>query len=174
MTAEGGREVEWHSFGSSVRHIPAGDPPPLAQILSQTPPSHQNSSLPFQLSSEHKYHPRRWLWSKLLAPFLCRTGRNSNVNRQGRGVYSHSHPCLPAVYLYLNILSTRSIIWWMLQTSMTPINLLHQEHQQTHFTCPARFTVLKSRGLCSGEDKQTTSWHERHNVPSQTGTHTAV
>lgn len=113
--------LEWHWLGSGFWCIPVKDPPRLPLKLPWTLPSHQNSSLALQLSTEHRYHPLQRLWSKLLAPLLTVPGRNSNVNCQGHNIYSCSHPCLPLAYLYQNILSPHCIIECMHLTLATPV-----------------------------------------------------
>lgn len=88
-----------------MRHIPVEDPP-LPLQLPRTPPSHQNSSprraqIP-PLRSD--YGTNFWL---RFSPCL---GRIPNVNCQGHNVYSYSHPCLPSLYRYPNILSINDLM----------------------------------------------------------------
>lgn len=110
------RKRKRYWLGSNVRRIPLKDPL-LPPRLPRTPPSHQNSSLPSKLFTQHRYRPPQQLWNKVLAPFLFMPGKNSQC--QGHNIYSYSHPCLPFLYRYQNILSAHNFEWMRL-TLATP------------------------------------------------------
>lgn len=107
-------------------------------------------------------------------------GKNSQC--QGHNIYSYSHPCLPFLYRYQNILSTHNFEWMRL-TLATPakgffcfyiLPIEGSEHQHTRFISPVSFSAFKTGGCDNGYNKQTAGHESSHFSKSNRNTYNKI